>query len=111
MKSAFVALFTCLLVMQPSRSVSAEEQEVFRLLIQAIRSTEDVTVQASLLQGMLSGLEGRRDLTAPDSWGSLQEKLQKSDDPKVRERAAALARIFGDQAAVKVALDTVMNRE
>ena len=111
MKSAFVALFTCLLVMQPSRSVSAEEQEVFRLLIQAIRSTEDVTVQASLLQGMLSGLEGRRDLTAPDSWGSLQEKLQKSDDPKVRERSAALARIFGDQAAVKVALDTVMNRE
>ena len=109
MKCIQVALAICLFAVQSPKALQAEEQEVFRLLIQTIRSTEDASVQAALLQGMLKGLEGRRDVVAPDSWGSLQEKLQGSGDAKVRERTAALAQIFGDQAAVEVALETVAN--
>jgi len=46
---------------------------------------------------------------APDSWGSLQEALLKSENALVRERTIALAQVFGDQAAVERALTTVMD--
>ena len=46
----------------------------------------------------------------PESWGSLYEKLSRSDDARVRERAAALSQVFGDQAAVEKALNDVLDR-
>ena len=106
-------LFTLFLfwAASPSIAVFGDEQQVFRILMKTLRNTDDPSVQASLLKGMLKGLEGRRDLEPPESWGSLYEKLQQSDEPLVRERASSLSQIFGDQAAVEMALATVMDAE
>ncbi|MEC7679001.1 MAG: hypothetical protein VX694_06985, partial [Planctomycetota bacterium] len=106
-------LFTILLcwTASPSIAVFGDEQQVFRILMKTLRNTDDPAVQASLLKGMLKGLEGRRDLEPPESWGTLYEELQQSDEPLVRERASSLSQIFGDQAAVEMALATVMDSE
>lgn len=110
MKSVRVLVWIGVVSMLRPATVIADEQQIFQVLIRTIRTSEDPSVQASLMQGMLSGLEGRRDIVPPDSWGSLYEKLSRSGDARVRERAAALAQVFGDQAAVEQALVNVMNQ-
>ena len=110
MKWVRVLVWIGIVSMLRPATVIADEQQIFQVLIRTIRTSEDPGVQASLMQGMLSGLEGRRDIVPPDSWGSLYEKLSRSDDASVRERAAALAQVFGDQAAVEQALVDVMNQ-
>jgi putative heme-binding domain-containing protein len=109
MKRVIVLAFASVMALVPRCSLFADEGQVFSLLIRTLRTTQDASVQASLLQGMLRGLEGRRDVVAPDSWGSLQEALLKSENALVRERTIALAQVFGDQAAVERALSTVMD--
>ena len=110
-KLVIAQMFLGVLAVLPVHVAHADEQQVFRLLIKTIRSTEDTSVQVSLLQGILRGLEGRRDVVAPESWGTLYEKLKVSPDPIVRERAAALSQIFGDQAAVEQAMKAVMDAQ
>ncbi len=108
----WVRFFFCIgivAMLRPAR-VSADEQQIFQVLIRTIRASDDPAVQVSLMKGMLSGLEGRRDVVPPESWGSLYEKLSRSDDARVRERAAALSQVFGDQAAVEKALNDVLDR-
>lgn len=108
----WVRFFCCIgivAMLRPAR-VSADEQQIFQVLIRTIRASDDPAVQVSLMKGMLSGLEGRRDVVPPESWGSLYEKLSRSDDARVRERAAALSQVFGDQAAVEKALNDVLDR-
>lgn len=111
MKHFFLCTLLLCWAASPSIAVFGDEQQVFRLLMKTLRNTDDPAVQASLLKGMLKGLEGRRDLEPPESWGTLYEELQKSDEPLVRERASSLSQIFGDQAAVEMALATVMDSE
>lgn len=108
----WVRFFCCIGIVAMLRpaQVSADEQQIFQVLIRTIRASDDPAVQVSLMKGMLSGLEGRRDVVPPESWGSLYEKLSRSDDARVRERAAALSQVFGDQAAVEKALNDVLDR-
>jgi len=108
----WVRFFCCIGIVAMLRpaQVSADEQQIFQVLIRTIRASDDPAVQVSLMKGMLSGLEGRRDVVPPESWGSLYEKLSRSDDARVRERAAALSQVFGYQAAVEKALNDVLDR-
>ena len=51
--------------------------------------------QASLLEGMRDGLEGRFDLPAPANWASVYEALAKAE-PRVARLALDVAQQFGD---------------
>ena len=88
---------------------SAQETDSLGLLVQVLQGTEDPAIQASLLKGILSGLEGRRNVAAPKGWSKVSGKLLKSDDRSVREMALQLGQIFGDPAAIKALLTTVRN--
>lgn len=83
------------------------ETEPLRLLVETLTRQDDSNVQAALLQGMLRGLEGRRDLPPPKGWSTLSETLRRSENEAVRKRVAELSQVFGDQAAVAAALATV----
>ena len=54
---------------------SFDETESLELLIKTIDTTNDPGIQASLLQGMISGLEGRRNVAPPKTWWELSKKL------------------------------------
>jgi putative heme-binding domain-containing protein len=65
--------------------------------------------QASLLEGMRDGLEGRFDLTAPAGWAPLYERL-KGSDPAIARLAGQVAQQFGDTEAARRNLATIRSR-
>lgn len=102
-------LLTLLLALSPGVSNAMDETDSFALLVETLESSKTPSVQAALLKGMLSGLEGRRNVTAPKGWTKLSDKLATSESAAVRERSLALSQIFGDQAAVARSLANVKN--
>jgi len=97
------------LVAFPIVSSAFDETESLGLLVQVLESSEDPAVRAALLKGMLSGLEGRRNVTAPKGWSQLSAKLAKSDDKNVRDLSMQLSQIFGDRGAIQRALMLLKN--
>jgi len=57
-------------------------------------------VRLDLLQGARDGLRGRKSMKAPAGWEEAYARLAKSADAAVREQAAVLALVFGDQRAL-----------
>jgi putative membrane-bound dehydrogenase-like protein len=53
-----------------------------------------------LLQGMLTGLEGRRSYPMPDNWTQAYDVLGRSNRPTIRDQSMRLALIFDDQNAI-----------
>lgn len=104
---AFAHLLTLLLVSSPGVSNAFDDTEPFALLVETLESSKTPSVQAALLKGMLSGLEGRRNVAAPKGWTKLNDKLAASENAAVREQALALSQIFGDQTAVSRAMASV----
>jgi putative heme-binding domain-containing protein len=101
---SFACLLTLILVSPPSLTSANDEMEPLALLVETLETLEDSGVQAALLKGMLSGVEGRRNVEPPKGWARLYEKLSASQNAAVRERSLALSQIFGDQAAVARAI-------
>ena len=62
---------------------------------------------ATLLEGMLDGLEGRKDIVTPKAWSSLYQTLQSSRDRKVKQLAVSIAQQFGDTEAAQEFIATV----
>ena len=62
---------------------------------------------ATLLEGMLDGLEGRKDIVTPKNWESLYGRLRASRDNKVKQLALSIAQQFGDTEAAQQFLATV----
>ncbi len=89
--------------------VASNDFESFQLVVTAVGSTTDTSVQAALLKGMLLGLEGRRSVRAPEGWSTLSNTLACSTSASVRQHALALSQIFGDTAAVASALECVQD--
>ncbi len=104
---SLACLLTLLLAICPGVSHAMDDTEPFDLLVETLESSDDASVQAALLKGMLSGLEGRRNVAAPTGWTELRDKLAASENAAVRERSLALSQIFGDKAAVARALASV----
>ena len=90
-------------------AIASDVTDPFRLLVHAVGSTEDTSVQAALLKGMLLGLEGRRSVRAPEGWSALSNTLACSTSAPVRQHALALSQIFGDTMAVASALECVQD--
>jgi putative heme-binding domain-containing protein len=106
----FLMLLTSLIVYTPDPLSAVDEQESLSLLVKTLDAIDDPAVQTALLQGMLNGLDGRRNVPAPTVWLKVGAKLAKSDNAKVRELVSRLSQIFGDEAAMQRALATVQDR-
>ncbi len=94
---------------EATRASASEEAKALELLVATLAKVDDSRVQASLLEGMLAGLDGRRAVTPPKSWGRVAAKLSTSSNSDVRQRIAELSQIFGDEAATARALETVQD--
>lgn len=77
------------------------------LLVRTLDARDDPALQAHLLQGMLKGLEGQRDVPAPQGWSRLSARLAASQSKDVRRMSRELGQIFGDEDATRIALATV----
>jgi len=106
----YLILLTSLIVYTPDQLSAVDEQESLALLVKTLDTIDDPAVQTALLQGMLNGLDGRRNVPAPAAWLKVGAKLAKSDNPQVRELVSRLSQIFGDEAAMQRALATVQDR-
>jgi len=62
-----------------------------------------------LLMGMMSGMEGRTDLSTPKNWKTVSESLQKSN-PKVKTLTEEMSGLFGDTEATQRAFATLRNK-
>lgn len=89
------------------KMTTAQDTDPLAVLVEVLQTTDDAGVQASLLKGMLHGLEGQRNVRAPKGWGKVSGKLMKSDDRSVRTMTLQLGQIFGDPQAIKFMLATV----
>ena len=67
----------------------------------------DETGGAEILSGILSALEGRKDLRPAPAWESIAPKLWKSNDSVVRHKARVLSLLFGSRPAVLALLAVV----
>lgn len=81
-------------------NTSFDETESLALLVRTLDATSDPGIQASLMQGMISGLEGRRNVAPPKGWSELSQKLGDSEDALVRDLSIQLSQIFGDRSAI-----------
>ncbi len=97
----YLMLLTSLIVYTPDPLSAVDEQESLALLVKTLDTIEDPTVQTVLLQGILNGLDGRRNVPPPSAWLKVGAKLAKSDIAQVRELASRLSLIFGDEAAMQ----------
>ena len=106
-----IFMLLCLLFVQGAGEdvVASNDFESFQLVLTAVGSTTDTSVQAALLKGMLLGLEGRRSVRAPEGWSTLSNTLACSTSASVRQHALALSQIFGDTVAVASALECVQD--
>ena len=89
--------------------VGSDGVDSFQLIVTAVGSTADTSVQSALLKGMLLGLEGRRSVRTPEGWSTLSNTLACSTSATVRQHALALSQIFGDTVAVASALECVQD--
>lgn len=74
------------------------------LLVKTAKQSENPAVRVALLKGMLKGLEGQRQVPAPEGWGELSAELMAGDHPQLRALARELGQIFGDKEAAENAL-------
>lgn len=90
---------------------NTDEQEALQLLVETISNVEEPDVTRALLRGMLRGLEGRRNVVAPQAWSSVAAKLDAQDDDRIRDLSMQLSQIFGDQDAVQRAMTIVLDQK
>jgi Cytochrome c len=87
-----------------------DERESMRLLVNTLASLEsEPEICCSLMRGMLSGLEGRRNVAPPEGWSELSNKFSTSQHENVRELSMQLSQWFGDQEARQKAIALVMD--
>jgi len=84
------------LVTLPDGKPLAQLEPILNLL--AARPADAASLP--ILKGIQDALLGRRQLEAPPAWAPAYANLMKSTSPDVRDRAAKLAVIFGDAAAI-----------
>ena len=81
------------------------------LLTKTLASTDNVDTQLALLKGILTGLEGRRNVGTPKNWGLTKEHLSKSGNAEVATQLQRLGQIFGDREATQRAIALVRDTQ
>ena len=103
-RSLLASLVVCLVCCALHVAKADDDSESLALLVDTLAASDVPAVHAALLQGMLSGLEGRRNVAAPKGWSKLSAKLANSEDKTVRDLTLQLSQIFGDREAAKRAI-------
>jgi len=83
------------------RAIDGDELEI---LVKAIEKSGANT--SLLLEGMLSGMEGRTDLKAPSNWAASAEKLQRTSTEN-KSLSLSISDLFGDREATQRALSNL----
>ncbi|MGI9428271.1 MAG: hypothetical protein ACR2NM_06415 [Bythopirellula sp.] len=104
-RSLLACLVACLVCCAPQVAKADDESESLALLVDTLAASDVPAVHAALLQGMLSGLEGRRNVAAPKGWSQLSAQLANSENKAVRDLTLQLSQIFGDREAAKRAIE------
>jgi putative membrane-bound dehydrogenase-like protein len=66
----------------------------------SILSTGDEAAKSQTLKGMTDALAGKRTVPMPENWTEAYDKLSTSENADVKQRAMAVAVIFGDPRAM-----------
>ncbi len=106
-----LSLLILLIIPASGQSETLDDAKAMALLVRTINASDDAAVQAALMRGMVSGLAGRRGVTAPAGWSETSEQLASSNSGEVRQLAQQLSQIFGDAKAARQALATLGDRE
>ena len=85
-------------------------REGLNLLVAELQKTDDANLQRALLNGILLGLDGQRDVPPPTGWSTLAKSLERSPNDAVRNLTGKLSQVFGDEVATLKALALVQNR-
>lgn len=104
-------LLVVLLVCAPHSANAIDEADSFALLVETLETAQsEPNICRSLMRGMLSGLEGRRNVTPPLGWEALSKKLGQSEDANVRDLSMKLSQIFGDRGATLRSIEILKDR-
>jgi len=101
----------CWLMMLAPILSPADEGARLEMMVKAVDRIEDETVQVRVLQGLLDGFSGRREVPPPPAWAALNAKLAASDNGELRKLAQQLSHVFGDEAASRAALATLRDQQ
>src|SRR5688572_16984931 len=97
-----LAVLGLLAVISPARGDDAAGNANLDPLVQILSAVDDPAVHRDLLRGISEALKGQRQVPMPKDWPSVYPKLSKSADAEVRDKATALALVFGDPAALEL---------
>jgi azurin len=89
--------------------VEMDREHAFSLLFTQLVATDNPAIQKPLLNGILLGLDGQRNLTPPPNWFRLRASLLDQKDPQLTKLIDRLSQIFGDLSASQGALKLVLN--
>ncbi len=104
-------LLTLLGVQMFNKASAIDDSESLSLVVETINAELDnPDVCAALMRGMLSGLEGRRNVTSPPGWSELSERLASSKNERVRQLSLNLSQLFGDREATQRAISLLKDR-
>jgi hypothetical protein len=92
------------------RAVSLPDLAGLHAVTRALLRTSSDEVRKDLLTGTLKGLEGRREVGAPNEWPEIYTKLKSSPDSSLVEQATRLALIFDDPSALQWLRERANNR-
>ena len=87
------------------------DDDSIALLIKTAKDSENPALRTALLKGMIRGLEGQVNVSAPEGWKELSAELAKSKDPEHRTLAREIGQIFGDASAAQEALALLKDRK
>ena len=89
--------------------VEMDREHAFSLLFTQLVATDNPAIQKPLLNGILLGLDGQRNLTPPPNWFRLRASLLDQKDPQLTKLIDRLSQVFGDLYASQGALKLVLN--
>ena len=84
--------------------VEMDREKSFDLLFNQLSNIDNPIIQKSLLNGILLGLDGQRNVTPPPEWHLLQASLLNREDPELTKLVERLSQVFGEQQAAERAL-------
>ena len=91
--------------------VEMDREKSFDLLFNQLSNIDNPIIQKSLLNGILLGLDGQRNVTPPPEWHLLQASLLNREDPELTKLVERLSQVFGEQQAAERALVILQNKD
>ncbi len=110
MRSTWIVLLLSVWIL-PTTVPAADPEDSLGILVRTLAATDNDSVRAAVLRGMLKGLYGRRNVSPPEGWQQLSEQLKHSDINEIRELTEQLSQVFGDQEAMKRSLATLKDEQ